>query len=251
MDGIVERVRRLRRSEKRLERLSRICPEQRPEETAEQTDRRLFGQVRLILALGSLLPASIWIKGGDTKTAAAALLLLLLVAAAPVLRNDSREKETAERVRRAALLNYPEFARELAVLFAAGYSIRGAWHHLAVRYQEERRRGGLRTAFGEELVLADRRMLEGDPEREALLGFSDRLGIIRYMRLCGLLIAAARGGRDDLCEVLRMEAEEAEHARLEEAKKQGETLTTRLLLPMILLFAMILAILVLPAFLSW
>ena len=250
MGGTIRRFYRIRRSERRLERLSRIRPEQRPEETAAQTDARLLRQTRRILLAGSLLPALLWIRGSGAKPVAAAVLLLLLAAAGPWLRNDSREKEEAQKVRRDALLRYPEFARELAVLIAAGYAVRSAWHHLAVRYQEERRKTG-RKAFGEELLLADRRMLEGEPERDALLGFSDRLGVIRYMRLCGLLIAAARGGRDDLCEVLRAEAEEAEHERMEEVKKQGETLTTRLLLPMILLFALILAILVLPAFLAW
>ena len=71
------------------------------------------------------------------------------------------------------------------------------------------------------------------------------------MRLSGLLIGASRGGREDLTDALNLEAEEAEQTRLEEIKTRGETLTARLLIPMILLFALILAVLVLPAFLTW
>ena len=230
--------RRLRLSEKRLERLTRIWPEKRPEEAARLADRRLLRRMALFAAAGSLLPAAVVIKGSGPRYLAASLLLLILSLLAPVIHSDSREKEQAARTAKAELDEFPEMVRELAVLLTAGFSVRSAWHRIVADYLEE-------------MALADRHMQEGVPERDALMGFSDRLGIIRYMRLCGLLIGAARGGREDLCDALNLEAEEAEQVRLEEIKTQGETLTSRLLIPMILLFALILAVLVLPAFLTW
>ena len=242
---------KIRLSDKRLERLSRIRPEQRPEETARQTDRLLLRRMSLFTAVGSLLPTAVLIKGGGPKSLAAALLFLLLTVFVPVIHSDSREKEEAARIAKEELDQFPEMVRELAVLLTAGFSVRSAWHRMVTNYQEKKRRTGLRQALFEEMTLADRHMQEGEAERDALMGFSDRLGIIRYMRLCGLLIGAARGGREDLCDALNLEAEEAEQTRLEEIKTQGETLTARLLIPMILLFALILAVLVLPAFLTW
>ena len=243
--------RRLRLSEKRLERLTRIWPEKRPEEAARLADRRLLRRMALFAAAGSLLPAAVVIKGSGPRYLAASLLLLILSLLAPVIHSDSREKEQAARTAKAELDEFPEMVRELAVLLTAGFSVRSAWHRIVADYLEQKRRKGMRRALLEEMALADRHMQEGVPERDALMGFSDRLGIIRYMRLCGLLIGAARGGREDLCDALNLEAEEAEQVRLEEIKTQGETLTSRLLIPMILLFALILAVLVLPAFLTW
>ena len=242
---------RLRLSERRLERVSRIRPEQRPEETARRTDRRLLRQVAGLAAAGSLLPAAVLIKGGGTKELAAAILFLLLSVLTPLARCSSREKEEAARVAKEELDQFPEMVRELAVLLTAGFSVRSAWHRMVSNYLEKKRRQGRYQPLLEEMALADRHMQEGESERDALLGFSERLGIIRYMRLCGLLIGAARGGREDLCDALNLEAEEAEQVRLEEIKTQGETLTSRLLIPMILLFALILTVLVLPAFLTW
>ncbi|MBO4290219.1 MAG: type II secretion system F family protein [Lachnospiraceae bacterium] len=242
---------RLRLSEKRLERLSRIWPEQRPEESARRTDRRLLRSMLLSAAGGSLVTAAVLAKGGGAKGLAASLLFLILALLAPVIRSDAKEKEDAARAAKEELDRFPEMVRELAVLLTAGYSVRSAWHRMVTNYMEKKRRTGHRQALFEEMALADRHMQEGESERDALLGFSDRLGIIRYMRLCGLLIGAARGGREDLCDALNLEAEEAEQTRLEEIRTQGETLTARLLLPMILLFALILAVLVLPAFLTW
>ena len=242
---------RLRLSARRLERLSRIRPEQRPEETARQADKSLLHRMICFAAAGTLLPAAVLLKGGSGKEMAASLLFLLLAVLAPVIHSDAREKEEAARVAKEELDRFPEVVRELAVLLTAGFSVRSAWHRMVTNYLEKKRRLGQRNALFEEMALADRHMQEGESERDALLGFSDRLGIIRYMRLCGLLIGAARGGREDLCDALNLEAEEAEQVRLEEIKTQGETLTARLLIPMILLFALILAVLVLPAFLAW
>ncbi len=242
---------KLRLSDRRLERLSRIWPEQRPEETARKRDRRLLRRSACFVAAGSLLPAAVLIKGGGVKNLAAALLFLFLAAAVPVIHSDTREREEAARVAKEELDAFPEVVRELAVLLTAGFTVRSAWHRMVTAYMEKKRRQGLRKALFEEMALADRHMQEGESERDALMGLSDRLGIIRYMRLCGLLIGAARGGREDLVDALNLEAEEAERIRLEEIKTQGETLTARLLIPMILLFALILAVLVLPAFLTW
>lgn len=253
MNGVskVSPYARLRLSEKRLERLSRIWPEQRPEEAARRSDRRLLRRMSLSAAGGGLVTAAVLIKGGGAKGLAASLLFLILALLAPVIHGDTREKEEAARVAKEELDQFPEVVRELAVLLTAGFSVRSAWHRMVTNYLDKKRRQGRRQPLFEEMALADRHMQEGESERDALLGFSDRLGIIRYMRLSGLLIGASRGGREDLTDALNLEAEEAEQTRLEEIKTRGETLTARLLIPMILLFALILAVLVLPAFLTW
>ena len=77
--------RRLRLPEKRLERLTRIWPEKRPEEAARLADRRLLRRMALFAAAGSLLPAAVVIKGSGPRYLAASLLLLILSLLAPVI----------------------------------------------------------------------------------------------------------------------------------------------------------------------
>ena len=73
MDGGMKRMRRLRYSEKRLERLSRIWPEERPRECAARTDAKLIRQAKKVLLFGGPVPVLRCFKGPGAKAAAAAM----------------------------------------------------------------------------------------------------------------------------------------------------------------------------------
>ncbi len=235
----------------RLERLARIFPERTAEETARATDRRLFRTAVVILAVSAALTLLLVLSGKDRKTAAAVGVCGVGAVIILIIRSDGTEKDREKRAREEMEADYPEIARQLAVLIVAGYPVRSAWSLMVVDYYEKKARGGRRRVIFEKMALSERMLREGYPEREAYLSFSDRTGLIRYMRLSGLLINGSVNGREDICDTLRQEADEAERQQLDEVKKQGEKITTQLLLPMVLLFALVMLILVVPAFLSW
>ena len=71
-----------------------------------------------------------------------------------------------------------------------------------------------------------------------------------YMRLGALLSQNLRKGTRGLTQMLRMEAIQAFEERKARAKRLGEEAGTKLLAPMFLMLAVVLVIVIVPAFLS-
>ena len=93
-------------------------------------------------------------------------------------------------------------------------------------------------------------MSGGVAEQEAYERFGKRCMLSSYMKFSMLLSQNLRKGSKGLSEVLKMESIQAFEMRKSEAKKRGEEASTKLLIPMFLMFAVVLVIVMIPAFLS-
>ena len=69
-----------------------------------------------------------------------------------------------------------------------------------------------------------------------------------YIRLSTLLAQNLKRGSSTLLERLRDEAEKAAQERLQESRKMGEEAGTKLLVPMMLMLAVVMVIIMIPAF---
>ena len=77
--------------------------------------------------------------------------------------------------------------------------------------------------------------------------FGERLGLQAYRRLATLLVQNLRKGTAGLCRLLEKEMQDAFDARESDAKKRGEELQTKLLLPMMLMLGLVIVIIMIPA----
>ena len=80
--------------------------------------------------------------------------------------------------------------------------------------------------------------------------FGQRLQSTVYIKFSGLLIGNLKKGNADLLKLLREEAQEALRMRRNLAKKKGEEAGTKLLFPMMLMLGVVMAVIILPAFMS-
>ena len=127
--------------------------------------------------------------------------------------------------------------------------IRTAWFKIAGDYREKSVRNGIRAAY-EEMVHTMYEIKRGRSERESYENFGIRCGLTCYRKFASVLSQNLKKGSKGLAKLLEAEAREAFEDRKSIAKKAGEEAGTKLLVPMFLMLAVVMAIMVIPAFLS-
>ncbi len=139
--------------------------------------------------------------------------------------------------------DYPEFVSRFELLFGAGLSIRSIFARMSDQTDED-------SELVLELKVLTRDLGNGIPERQAIERFGQRLQSTVYIKFSGLLIGNLKKGNADLLKLLREEAQEALRMRRNLAKKKGEEAGTKLLFPMMLMLGVVMAVIILPAFMS-
>ncbi len=165
----------------------------------------------------------------------------------PEQRKKEEEKHRKESLEKA----YPELISSLTVLMGAGLPVRAAWERMVLHYRASLAAGGEKQVLYEEMSLALNSLGQGVLEEEMYVRFGRRCGLQPYLRLGSLLQSNLKRGSRGLLPLMKEEAEAALEERLREARKHGEEISSRLLVPMILLFSLVMTVLMAPAILSF
>ena len=102
----------------------------------------------------------------------------------------------------------------------------------------------------EEMSIALKEMRGGISEGEAYERFGKRCELTNYMKLGALLSQNLRKGSKGLAALLQVEAIQAFENRKSLAKQRGEEAGTKLLMPMMGMLAVVLIMVMVPAFLT-
>ena len=138
---------------------------------------------------------------------------------------------------------YPAFVSKFVLLYGAGMSVRNT----LARISEGDIQEGLRLQL--QILLRD--LSNGILESAALEQFGHRIGSPLYIKFSSLLIENQKRGSTDLKKILSEEAGQAFDLRRNLAKKKGEEAGTKLLFPMIMMLGVVMAVIIMPAFLSF
>lgn len=178
------------------------------------------------------------------------LASLGLFAAFVVLLKSTREKQE-EEARRAEqlLMDYPGMVMKFALLIQAGMTARSAFRKMADDY--ERRKTKRRHFAYEAVAVACYEMDSGVSEPEAYRRFGEKCGQMKYKTFSTLLIQNLQKGSRRMADILEQEALEAWDERKRKARVLGEAAATKLLVPMVMMLAVVMAIIMIPAFLSF
>lgn len=214
-----------------------------------------------------------WSKASDNPFPA--MLVLTLIAAMCVyLEMDSRVHKRAEERKKQLMLDYPDLMWKMTMLLGAGLSIKGTFERIAKEYLRETRavsggdkkRGkkavlyeklfggrekGRKRYVYEEVMYTCYEMESGISEAQAYERFGKRCQLPEYIRLGSVLSQNLKKGAKGLTSLLEEEAEASMNDRRNHARKIGEQAGTKLLLPMVMMLGIVLAILMVPAFLSF
>lgn len=177
---------------------------------------------------------ALWAAG----MAAAVMVFLLL---------DRDLHEQLERRKKSLHREYSEIVHKLALFVGAGMTIRGAFQKIAGDYEAKCRGGGKKSPAYEEILYTCRELRSGVSEALSYEHFGRRTGLQEYVRLSTLLVQNLKRGSSTLLERLRDEADKSAEERLQRSKKLGEEAGTKLLVPMVLMLAVVMAVIMIPA----
>ncbi len=177
------------------------------------------------------------------------LAMTLLTAICSYLLMDSRVHDKAEKRRDQLLLDYPDLMWKMTMLLGAGMSLQRVFVRIAEEYAKGQKKTRPRYVY-EEVIRTCNEMKSGIGEAQAYERFGRRCQLPAYIRIGSVLSQNLRKGSRGLTALLESEAEASLNDRKNHARKIGEQAGTRLLLPMGLMLIIVLAVLMMPAFLS-
>ncbi len=181
---------------------------------------------------------------------AVAVLLLGMVGAAMLYESERQKKKEEKKKReRQMSFDYPQMINSFTLFLGSGMTVRNVWRRLAEDYEKQKETRGTRAVY-EEMVYTMREIQDGRPEGECYERFGERCGIQLYRKFGTMLSQNLKKGTRGLTVLLQQEAEEALEERKNMAKQLGEEAGTKMLIPMFLMLAVVLVIIVIPAFLS-
>lgn len=164
------------------------------------------------------------------------------------LMKQNEKKEMEDR-KKQMIRDYPEIVNKLTLYLGAGMTVKRAWRKVTEGYMREKTEGSERYAY-EEMRQTCHEMDSGVTEAESYENFGRRCDVQMYIRLGALLSQNLRKGTRGLTELLKLESIQAFEERKAQAKRLGEEAGTKLLLPMFLMLAVVLVIVIVPAFLT-
>ena len=138
---------------------------------------------------------------------------------------------------------------KFTLLVQAGMTVRKAFQKMALDYKRKVSEKS-RYAY-EEIIVTCNEMESGISEMEAYRRFGERCAQIKYKTFATLLIQNLQKGSKRLSDMLEKESLEAWDERKRKARVLGETAATKLLVPMIMMMAVVMAIIMIPAFLAF
>lgn len=175
------------------------------------------------------------------------------------LQMDQEVHKKAEMRKNRLLLEYPDFMWKMTMLLGAGMSIKSAFTRISNEYLREkeevsrnapRKKREIRYVY-EEITYTCYEMQSGIPEAKAYERFGRRCQLPEYIRIGNVLSQNLKKGARGLTALLEKEAEVSLNDRKNHARKIGERVGTKLLMPMVLMLTVVLAVLMVPAFLSF
>lgn len=188
----------------------------------------------------------------DSHISVKILFLGIVLAFFIPLLEESRRKE-AKKVREELLLiAYPDVVSKLTLLLGAGMTLLGAWRKIATSYEKKRKNNTISAQpVYEEMLITCHEIESGIGEATAYERFGERCGLQRYRKFGSLLSQNLKKGNKGLTGLLETEVEDAFAERKNLAKKYGEEAGTKLLLPMMIMFGIVVFLIMIPAVISF
>ncbi len=179
------------------------------------------------------------------------LLLGILIAAMYAYSKVRRAELSEEKREEEMLIDYPNIVSKLVLLLSAGMSLRKAIARIRKDYEDSLIHGGEARPGYEEITRVILEMEHGVSEITAYENMGKRSRVPQYRTFSTLLVQNLTKGGSEMASVLKREAEDAFEERKKRARVLGEQAGTKLLLPMLLMLVIVMAILMVPAFLTF
>lgn len=191
----------------------------------------------------ALLAAVMGANGDLTNAALFLAISVASVAGLGFLLDKSLDKKIDER-RTKIRLEFPEFVNKLTLLVNAGMTIGKAWDKIVT---DNKKTGPLY----DELLRASAEISAGKPEAVAYEDFGKRCKIKEIMKFVSVIVLNLRKGGAEVVPTLQVQGTECWEMRKADAKRLGEEASSKIMLPLMMMFIGIIVIVATPALLSF
>ena len=198
--------------------------------------------VALIAAVGASLMGMIMVMQGSTDGMLLTVASIVAFAAVPFLVDGSLGEDIQKR-RLSIQREFPEFVNKLTLLVNAGMTISKAWEKIINENKREH-------ILYREMRYALAEIKAGKPEATAYEEFARRCHVKEVTKFVSVIVMNLKRGGAEVVPVLREQGHECWEMRKNAAKELGEQASTKILLPMMIMFLGIVLIVATPAVLS-
>lgn len=178
------------------------------------------------------------------------VFMLALISGILIYKGKDKDLHKEVEKRRLQMMKeYPDFISKITLLLEAGMTMRRAFYKLAEDYKKEKQ---IQCRYlYEEVIFTCREMESGVSELKAYENFGQRCNTQQYMKFAALITQNVKKGASGLLVLLKYEAKDAFEERKALARRLGEEAGTKLLLPMMIMLAIVMIVIIVPAFLSF
>ena len=169
------------------------------------------------------------------------ILIIPLIIAVVIIEKRSMQTSRKKKMQEELTREYPEIISKLSLLTGAGMTPYNALKRIAADGEGE--------AYSR-LAAIIGNIQSGVSERVQYASFGQIFGLDIYSRLGSMLEQNAVKGNERLRIMLREECEQALEERKARARKAGEQAGTKMLFPMMLMLLIVMAVIMVPAFMS-
>ena len=106
-----------------------------------------------------------------------------------------------------------------------------------------------RAAY-DELVILKNKLSSGVNEFTGYEEMAKNINMRCYTRFLNIVMQSIKNGNKELKNILNMEVQDAMYERKQMAKKMGEEASTKLVLPLMMMLAIIMIVIMVPAFMG-
>jgi hypothetical protein len=150
------------------------------------------------------------------------------------------------------LLDYSDVVSKLLILLGSGMTLKQSWNRISAQYLDKRQKKEIAQHYVyEEMLITNHAICDGESEHKAYQKFGERTGLGAYQRLMRILLQNMQTGSRGICQLLEQESQSALEERKALARKLGEEAGTKMLLPLMLMLGIVIAIIMVPAMLSF
>lgn len=143
---------------------------------------------------------------------------------------------------------YPDIVHKLALYLGAGMTLQGAFRKIGVGYERKKEDRIRPDPIYEQILYTCRELDSGVPEGSAYERFGKRTGVQEYIRLGTLMAQHLKRGSSSLLPRLHEESQKALEEQIRAGRKLGEEASSKLLIPMVMMLAVVMVMIMLPAF---
>lgn len=176
----------------------------------------------------------------------------VLVAVLLEARDKEKERDRLKKRKRRLEIDYTQIITKILLYVSSGMTIRNSMMRLAEQYQKTKdveKKNEERVAY-EELIIVRNKLSSGYSEVRAYEEMAKNINMRTYTRFLNIIIQSIKNGNKELKNILNMEVQDALYERKQHAKKLGEEAATKLVLPLMMMLAVIMVIIMVPAFMG-